>query len=634
MIIHDLELLAPAGKWDVLERVAHAGADAVYAGGKRFNMRMLRPDFNFSDEELFRAAEFLHEKGKRLYITVNNLYSGDEIAELRDYLYYLQEIKADALIIQDLAVARLHQELNLDIPMHASVQMGVANSSAVKFLESLGFSRIILSKNLSQQEIKDIHTNIDIGIEFFAHGDLCISHTGQCYLSSMLTGESANRGRCVKPCRWNYRLESEGILRDPGYFLAHKDLCVYQYLYELAEAGVQSYKIEGRMRDADYISLLIRTYRQALDRIINEQDDYQTDRFELQCLEENRIRDFSSANLFSTIQIDSIGLDGSREPRFPTAPVPVTKLTEEHFQEYSAGPLQVPQLIVKVGDIHCMKRLLHHKVDMMVMSLDRFHQGNAGWSDLDLERAVELCNSSHLSFMIETPRIVTQKDLSRVKHMLDRIIEYHPSAVIVNDLGSMYEADLRGLPVYGGAGLNVNNSQAAEVLKDHAMDRFTISVEAAFADVLEMVDAGLSLDVVVHGPQCGLITDLCLLRAGAQCYEDPCPVHCQEGMAYLWDELGQRYPIRSDHQCRNHLFNPLEISLYPFLPVLSQVGVAGIRIEGQFSQPEHLAQVVDIFNQGREQLRQGTWAKITYQQLLASYPEGLTPGWFIGKYCD
>ena len=181
MLNNQVELLAPAGKWDVLQSVAQAGADAVYAGGKRFNMRMLRPDFNFSDRELKQAADYLHDLGKRLYITVNNLYGNDDLSEIQDYLFFLQEIKADGLIIQDLAVAKIHREMGLTIPMHASVQMGVGSSSAVKFLESLGFSRVILSKNLNLQEIEDIHSNSNLGLEFFAHGDMCISHTGQCF---------------------------------------------------------------------------------------------------------------------------------------------------------------------------------------------------------------------------------------------------------------------------------------------------------------------------------------------------------------------------------------------------------------------------------------------------------------------
>ncbi|MEN6460879.1 MAG: peptidase U32 family protein, partial [Syntrophomonas sp.] len=180
MLDHELELLAPAGKWEVMESAAMAGADAVYLGGKRFNMRMLKSDYNFSNEELIRAVDYLHEKDKKLYVTVNNLYYEDEIEELKDYLLFLEEINVDALIVQDMGVVDLHNEMGLNIALHGSVQMGIGNSQAVKLLEKNGLSRVILSKNVSLQEINEIHRATGMVIEFFAHGDLCVSHTGQC----------------------------------------------------------------------------------------------------------------------------------------------------------------------------------------------------------------------------------------------------------------------------------------------------------------------------------------------------------------------------------------------------------------------------------------------------------------------
>ncbi len=243
-----IELLAPAGNWEVMQTVINAGADAVYAGGKRFNMRLLRKDFNFSDEELLNAVDYLHERGKNLYITLNNLYFDYELAELTDYLYYLQSIGVDALIIQDMGLLDIYNNLGLSVPLHASVQMGIGSLEAVQKLEELGFKRVILSKNLSLDEIAYIHKHSNLGIEYFAHGDLCISHTGQCYFSSLLVGECGNRGRCIKPCRWRYRLSDDDGETDFQYHLAHKDLMLYPHVADMVRAGISSFKIEGRMR--------------------------------------------------------------------------------------------------------------------------------------------------------------------------------------------------------------------------------------------------------------------------------------------------------------------------------------------------------------------------------------------------
>jgi putative protease len=235
MLDHKLELLAPAGKWEVMESAVEAGANAVYLGGKRFNMRMFKSEFNFSNEELINAVDYLHEKDKKIYVTVNNLYFEDEIEGLKDYLLFLDEIKVDALIIQDLGIFDLHNEMGLKIALHGSVQMGIGNSQSVKLLEEKGLSRVILSKNVSLQEISKIHSATGMVIEYFAHGDLCVSHTGQCYMSNLFFGESSNRGRCKKPCRWKYQLERSGHTNgELKYFLANKDLCLYAYLADLA----------------------------------------------------------------------------------------------------------------------------------------------------------------------------------------------------------------------------------------------------------------------------------------------------------------------------------------------------------------------------------------------------------------
>ena len=224
-VVRELELLAPAGRMEALHSVVEAGADAVYLGGKRFNMRALKTDFNFADEEIAEAVQFLHQHNRKLYITVNNLYNGQEMDDIADYLLFLQGLGVDALIVQDLGIVNLCQEMQLKLPLHASVQMGIANLEAVKILEEKGFQRVILSKNLGMDEIRAISAGSSLGIEFFIHGDLCISHAGQCYMSSFIAGESGNRGRCRKPCRWPYALQgAQGDEIAGGhYLLAHND---------------------------------------------------------------------------------------------------------------------------------------------------------------------------------------------------------------------------------------------------------------------------------------------------------------------------------------------------------------------------------------------------------------------------
>ena len=204
-----VELLAPAGNWASLEAAVEAGADAVYLGGKHFNMRLHRQDMNFDDEQLARAVEFAHQHNVKLYVTINNLIYENELEDLRKFLRYLQGIGPDAILVQDLSIIQMVRELALDIPIHASVMMNIHNEFAMRLLKSYGVTRIVASRELSLEELSFLRERTGLEIEYFVHGDMCISESGQCIHSGVLFGKSSNRGLCLKPCRWPYRLMDE-----------------------------------------------------------------------------------------------------------------------------------------------------------------------------------------------------------------------------------------------------------------------------------------------------------------------------------------------------------------------------------------------------------------------------------------
>src|SRR5665647_739501 len=435
MPFHELELLAPAGKMDVLQSVVEAGADAVYLGGKRFNMRALRPDFNFTDADIKDAVDFLHQRNRKLYITVNNLYSDNEIDELASYLLFLKEVGIDALIVQDLGIVALCEKLELEIPLHASVQMGIANLQAVRVLEQKGFERVILSKNLSWQEIAEISVHTSLGIEYFVHGDLCISHTGQCFMSSFAGGESGNRGRCSKPCRWQYELQGPKDEQYSGYqyFLAHKDLCLYPYLPELVNAGVSSFKIEGRMRSAHYLAHLVSVYRRALDRLVDQPDSYRMDEDEYNDLQEHRVRDYTAGNLLGRMGREGIAYDGQREPFFISTAQPLTPLNIADYKKDSpTSSLPVPELTVQVAGLDSFKALCDVGVDNVILGCEQIRQNRQNWTQQSIRKALEMAQSTKTKIFLETPRIVSQTDLETIgsiRHMVDSVPVF---GVVVN----------------------------------------------------------------------------------------------------------------------------------------------------------------------------------------------------------
>lgn len=627
---NEVELLAPAGKWSVLENVVQAGADAVYAGGKRFNMRMLKAGFNFSDQELKDAADYLHQQDKKLYITVNNLYYDDEINELKDYLLFLQDIGVDALIVQDAGVIHIHNELGLNIPLHASVQMGVANSETVKFLEDKGFTRVILSKNVSLEEIKDIHHKSSLSIEYFAHGDLCISHAGQCYMSSFIAGESGNRGRCVKPCRWKYSLQgiNGGSMDTPSYLLAHNDLCLYPYLSELIDAGVFSFKIEGRMRSAEYLAYLITIYRKALDKIIENPSGYKMDENEYRELYDHRVRDFTAGNLFSRPGIDSIGITGEREPNFPTSVYKLSPLQTKDYDEEKEPPVadgKLKELSVKIGNLESFKQLCNSGVDNIIIGCEKIRQIKNGWNNKTIAEALQIAEDSSVNIYLETPRIVSQNDLSVVDECINVQNRDRLNGFIVNDAGILNMVKKTGLSVWAGYGLNIDNVRAAEFYYANGISRITASQELDYSKLKSILASGIEVETMVHGPICGMISDYCTARAVVNCEKKNCSVYCRSKDYGLKDEYGQTYQIRTDKECRNHIFYPHDLCLFACIPGLVSAGLKYIRIDGQYYDNVILMKLVKIYRDAMYDLQQGQWnQKDNFNRLLDMFPRGLT----------
>lgn len=263
------ELLSPAGSFAALQAVAEAGADAVYAAGQKFGARAYAN--NLTGEELLEGLDYLHLKGKHLYLTVNTLLKGQEVHELLEYLQPLYEAGLDAVIVQDIGVLHFVREQFPLLPVHASTQMAITGAYGAKLMMEAGCSRIVTARELSLEEISHIYTETGVEIESFVHGALCYGYSGQCLLSSMIGGRSGNRGRCAQPCRLPYRLSgANGSTADRGhgeYLLSMKDLCAIDLLPQLIQSGVYSFKIEGRMKQAEYAAGVTRIYRKYLDQL-------------------------------------------------------------------------------------------------------------------------------------------------------------------------------------------------------------------------------------------------------------------------------------------------------------------------------------------------------------------------------
>lgn len=269
-----VELLAPAGSREKLDTAIHFGADAVYVGGANFGLRAYAD--NFDEEGLKNAVDYAHSKGKRVYVTANIFARNSDFAPYREYLSYLKKIGVDAVIVTDTGLVWRTLEWQPDMEVHLSTQANTTNGHTVAFWAKQGVKRVVLARELSLDEIKEIKDMVggSVELETFVHGAMCISYSGRCLLSNYLTGRDSNRGECVQACRWEYKIVEASRPNNPltltedekgSYILNSRDLNMIRHVKELAEAGIDSFKIEGRMKSEYYVGSVVNAYRRAID---------------------------------------------------------------------------------------------------------------------------------------------------------------------------------------------------------------------------------------------------------------------------------------------------------------------------------------------------------------------------------
>lgn len=269
----EIEILAPAGSMECLKAAVAAGADAVYVGGSMFGARAYAN--NFTEEELLEAIDYVHLHGRKLFLTVNTLLKEHELEEkLYKYLrpYYLRGL--DAVIVQDVGILKFVKEHFPELPIHASTQMTITGVDGAKFLEAQGVDRVVTARELSMKEVAKISEATNVEIESFVHGALCYCYSGQCLFSSFLGGRSGNRGQCAQPCRLLYQAEGE---KKSQYLLSLKDICTLELIPEMAEAGIYSFKIEGRMKKPEYVAGVVSMYRKYADLYLSGENPYVVD---------------------------------------------------------------------------------------------------------------------------------------------------------------------------------------------------------------------------------------------------------------------------------------------------------------------------------------------------------------------
>ena len=309
-----IELLAPAGDINKLKTAVEYGADAVYLGGESFGLR--KASKNFSMEDIRWATDYLHERRKKIHVTLNIIPHNDDMEGVEDYIKELYEIGVDALIVADPGMFMKVKGVAPDFPIHISTQGSVTNVETVKFWQKLGAERVVMARELSLKEVADIIKEVGdtIEVETFAHGAMCMSYSGRCLLSNYMTGRDANMGDCAQPCRYKYHLVEE---KRPGeyfpieeheegtFIMNSKDLCMIEHIDEMIEAGIASLKIEGRVKSEYYLATVIRSYRMAIDAYYADPENYKYDPSLLEEIKKVSHRDFTTGFFYGQANQDS-----------------------------------------------------------------------------------------------------------------------------------------------------------------------------------------------------------------------------------------------------------------------------------------------------------------------------------------
>ncbi len=644
-----MELLAPAGRKDVLEAVIEAGADSVYLSGKRFQMRSHRGDFHFDNEGLREATQLVHECGKRIYVTVNTILSNHELNDARGFLEDLEEIGVDAVIVCDLAILALARELDVSYELHASTMMNVHDLDQVRMLKELGVNRIVTSRDISIREAGILGEKANIPVEYFVHGDMCVAQSGQCTLSGIAMGKSANRGECMKPCRWEYELISlhNGGVSKPlrqGHLMALRDLSLMRNVPELVDAGICALKIEGRMRDAAYLKNLVALYREVLDEFYRWPSSFYVRSKSLESLFRSRLRDLSSLSTNGAPSNSTFfDVSGKRESLMLS-----NGCREECSSSCTAreifsakvpvnGNRSVPELSISVGSLDSVRAALDAGANRVYLASETSQFSPEQWTPGTFAEALEIIAENGAKAGLDTPRVSTARSILEWNNLLRQCSGRPVHYVLAHHLGVLKRArqDLPQATILADYGFNTLNTAAVSFLAKLGAGAITLSQEASFSNVEEVASTSeLPIELLAHGPLTGMLLEHCLIainltKSGAK---DVCRAPCQQMEFAIRDMKGEERHIIADQYCRNHILAAKDLAILPQIDAFLSLRVASLRIEGQFYSPELVARLTKAYRNAIDQWKAGAPTAVPPREEVESLVEASPRPWNYGGY--
>ncbi len=603
----EVELLAPAGNFEIFKEIINTGADAVYLGGKNFNMRLHRKDFNFTNEEILEAIKIAHSKNKKVYITLNNLMNESEMNEVTTYLDFLEEAQPDAIIVQDLGLVNLLKTRNSTLNIHSSVMMNVHNIETIHRLKDLGVTRVVTAREVTLAQISEFTKETDMEFEYFVHGDMCIAQGALCLYSGMLFGQSSNKGLCMKPCRWSYKVKNGDSLYDTTYPIAVKDMSMYKHIPELIINGVTSFKIEGRMRDAKYLTTIIESYSDAIDRYIKDPIAFERTK-DIEKIFENRNRDLTTAFAFGNPGLSFInerfegtGKFYSTGKVFSTA-TPETSITDEKIKSLRSvfdddkKITKIYKLSVTVNNIDQALMAIEEKVNYIYLSGEVFEPNKPFTLD-DIKHITK--NKKESKIYLCLPKMTYSREFAQYNHFLNNE-NLGLDGLLTTNLGVINTFKNKNLQLVGDYSLNVLNSNTISFYKNENVERFTLSLEATPKDITNILKNNTeNLEIIVHGKPTVMYLEYDLFENTKQ-FNKTTTSSSDPNVLYLVDEKDIYHPVYKDNSGKNHITLEKDLCYLPILDKLKNLGIETFRIEGQVYDTTTLQKIIKLYKQALE----------------------------------
>lgn len=645
------ELLAPAGGRAALIAAVQSGADAVYLGADRFSARSGAD--NFTLDTLGEWIDYCHLRGVKVHLAANTLVTEREI---NDFIHYVSEayrLGIDAVIIQDLGMAERIKQLLPELELHASTQMTVSTAEGVKALEERGFSRVVLARELTAEEIRRIRQTTDIELEMFVHGALCFSYSGQCLMSSIIGQRSGNRGMCAQPCRLPYELVSNGKTAAQGYLMSPKDLCLLDSIADLVALGIDSFKIEGRLKSAGYVATAVGVYRKAIDGIAVTDSDRAAllDAFNRSGFTEgwygggkNMMSGSSPSNVaagktaaeyakFTDVNANyrKIGIDifaelkegmplsvtfldgdGNSAAAFGEIPaeraerVPLTyerlktqleKLGSSVFEAKSCEITLEDGIVIPIGEINAVRRAAAEQ-----LAAKRLERVNREIKPFSKELAKRTAKQMYLVAVCRTKEQVQAAKKCGVERVISPQ-ELEDTVMLANavGIGKAPESDgvmvmnlaqsraFSGKKQFGGFRLNVTNSETLAALSN--MAAVTLSPELNLKDIKEIV-GDTPCEVIAYGRLALMLMRKCPSQASGKC--------SGRGGFSLLDRRKESFPIVCGEGCTSQLLNSKPIYMADKLSDLANAGVDGLQLWFWEESAEEVTRIIGEYSGKRE----------------------------------